>query len=190
MIGEAPWTSASAPRADANGRAARVRVRMPTADDIPRLVALINELAQDSGLLFINAVDPKTGASVLRDHLASIALSGTEAVFVADQGDALVALLTATRGAHEAKRGVVDIGIGVRQGERGRGIGGALLEAAEHWARSVGVHRLQLTVVTTNAPAIALYRKLGYVNEGVMHASAKLDGVYLDQYMMAKLLPG
>jgi RimJ/RimL family protein N-acetyltransferase len=186
MIGEAPLTTASPPRA---GKPADFRVRMPEPSDIPRLVTLINALAEDAGLLFINAIDDRAGAAVLRDHLAAIASSGNEAVFVAERDGALVALLTATRGAHAAKRGVVDIGIGVRPADRGRGIGGALMEAAEAWARGAGVHRLQLTVVTTNAPAIALYRKLGFETEGVMRASARLDGVDLDQYMMAKLLP-
>jgi putative acetyltransferase len=50
---------------------------------------------------------------------------------------------------------------------------------------------LQLRVTTDNAAAIALYRKCGFVIEGVLYAAALIDGRYYDDLEMAKLLvPG
>ncbi|MGH7123407.1 MAG: GNAT family N-acetyltransferase, partial [Stellaceae bacterium] len=103
-------------------------------------------------------------------------------------GGDLVGLATATGGAHPAKRAAVEIGIGVLATHQGLGIGTALMAGLEGWAREAGIHRLQLPVVTTNAPAIALYRKCGFAIEGTLSESVRVEGRYADQYMMAKLL--
>ncbi len=156
--------------------------------DVPGLIALINTLAHEATLLFIMAVDAAAGVVALRAHLAAIAENRNETVLVAARGGRLVGLLTAVRGLHPARRGVVDIGIGVEAGQRRRGVGTALLMAAEDWAAGAAIDRLQLTVVSTNAPAIALYHRMGYAIEGTLRASARVDGRTVDQYMMAKLL--
>lgn len=47
-------------------------------------------------------------------------------------------------------------------GQRGRGIGQALLAAAEAHARSLGCCKLTLEVLTGNATAMASYRRFGF----------------------------
>jgi RimJ/RimL family protein N-acetyltransferase len=162
--------------------------RVPRVEDVPALAALINELAREATFLFIMPIEGASGTAALRGHLASIAAGGGGFVLVADGGGDLVGLATATRGHHPARRGAAEIGIGVRASARGRGIGRALMLGVEHWASNAGIRRLHLSVVTTNAPAIALYRGLGFAEEGVLRASAEVDGVFVDELAMAKLL--
>jgi RimJ/RimL family protein N-acetyltransferase len=49
----------------------------------------------------------------------------------------------------------------------GRGVGSALVQAAIDWARGQGLHKLCLEVFPHNTVAIALYRKSGFVEEGL-----------------------
>jgi GNAT superfamily N-acetyltransferase len=49
---------------------------------------------------------------------------------------------------------------------RGQGVGQALIAALADWARSEGFGRLVLEVADTNAPAIALYGRLGFEPTG------------------------
>ena len=49
---------------------------------------------------------------------------------------------------------------------RGRGIGGALVDAVIAWARSNGSTRILLDVADGNAPAIALYASRGFLPTG------------------------
>jgi len=49
---------------------------------------------------------------------------------------------------------------------RGRGVGGALIEAVEGWARAEGYVQIGLGVTTTNEPAIRLYERKGYRDIG------------------------
>lgn len=80
------------------------------------------------------------------------------------------------------------IGMGVHDDFAGRGVGtalmAALIDTADNW---LDLKRLELTVWTDNAPALALYRKFGFVEEGVMRAYAYRDGAYVDALAMARL---
>jgi RimJ/RimL family protein N-acetyltransferase len=55
-------------------------------------------------------------------------------------------------------------------------------------ALDVGLHRLELMVMTHNAAAVALYRKMGFQVEGTHTHALCVDGRYVDEYCMAKLL--
>ena len=65
---------------------------------------------------------------------------------------------------------VATLTIAVADGWRGRGVGTALMDAIEQWARRARVRKLQLHVRAGNQGAIALYRRLGYDVEGVLVA--------------------
>lgn len=82
-----------------------------------------------------------------------------------------------------------EIGISVHDAYQGRGVGRALLGALiDHADRSLGLRRLELTVFTDNAPAIALYRRFGFVEEGRSRGFAMRDGVLADALHMARLV--
>ena len=70
----------------------------------------------------------------------------------------------------------------------GRGIGtalmAALVDAADQW---LGLLRLELEVNCDNAPALALYRRFGFVVEGRLVANAFRSGEYIDCFTMGRL---
>ena len=79
------------------------------------------------------------------------------------------------------------LGMGILKEFRGRGLGRRLILAALERAREVGIERVELTVYVSNKRAIRLYTSVGFVREGVKRKGRKLDGVYEDVLMMAKL---
>jgi RimJ/RimL family protein N-acetyltransferase len=66
----------------------------------------------------------------------------------------------------ETPFGFGEIGMLVAREWRNHGVGTALVAAAIEWARARGLHKLTLGVFPHNEAAIALYRKLGFVEEG------------------------
>ena len=80
------------------------------------------------------------------------------------------------------------IGMGVHDDFAGRGVGtalmAALIDSTDNW---LDLKRLELTAWPDNAPAVALYRKFGFVEEGLMRAYGYRDGAYVDALAMARL---
>jgi ribosomal protein S18 acetylase RimI-like enzyme len=88
--------------------------------------------------------------------------SDRAAVFVADDAGRVVGHILVNL----ASYGVADIGMAIVDGYRGQGIGTALLESAIGWARQARAHKMYLEVWPHNDAGIALYRKLGFTEEG------------------------
>jgi ribosomal protein S18 acetylase RimI-like enzyme len=80
------------------------------------------------------------------------------------------------------------LGMGVVASRRGAGLGEQLLAACLVHAPRSGIEKVELTVYTNNAPAIALYRKHGFTEVGVSHDYRRLDGVTYDALLMEKIL--
>jgi ribosomal protein S18 acetylase RimI-like enzyme len=79
-------------------------------------------------------------------------------------------------------------GLAVDPGARGRGVATALLAAAERYAREHGGSKLSLRVLGTNEPALRLYQRAGFRREGTLQAEFCIQGRYVDDIIMAKLL--
>jgi RimJ/RimL family protein N-acetyltransferase len=88
---------------------------------------------------------------------------------------------------NEATRHVGVLGMGLLGEYRGQGFGKRLINDALTAARAFGFSRVELSVFATNARAIALYRQVGFVEEGVRRGYARIDGVIIDSIMMAIL---
>lgn len=108
------------------------------------------------------------------------------ALFVALADGEPVGFLSASGGRLARNRDVVILSAGILRDHRGNGIGTSLFREAESWARNTGARRLELTVVTANAGAERLYRRLGYVDEGTMRDSLRIRGASFDERLMAK----
>jgi ribosomal protein S18 acetylase RimI-like enzyme len=82
---------------------------------------------------------------------------------------------------------VVRLTIAVHEGHQERGIGRALMNELLDWARSnPRVEKVELQVRSSNERAIALYRSLGFVEEGRKTRRLKIGpNQYIDDVYMA-----
>lgn len=97
--------------------------------------------------------------------------------FVAETGGdgwvGSVTVLVEEAGARDFFGGIVErrqghlVGVFLRDGHRGKGVGEALFAAALEWARGVGLERARLFVHEGNGRAAAFYRRVGFVSSGV-----------------------
>ena len=71
---------------------------------------------------------------------------------------------------------------------QGKGIGKGLMLEIECIARKNKISRLDLTVMSHNERAHRLYLSMGYRDEGLNKHSLFVDGQWIDEIMMAKLL--
>lgn len=114
-------------------------------------------------------------------------INAGEVQLVALDGATVVGWCDVLRVAREPLRHGGVLGIGLLPAWRGRGLGGRLMRRAITAARERGLTRIELSVRHDNERAIALYRKLGFAEEGRKRNAMRVDGVYYDQIFMALL---
>jgi len=82
-----------------------------------------------------------------------------------------------------------EFGICILKDYWGYGIGRILLENVLMWADNVGIEKISLTVVEANAKAIELYKRYGFVEEGLLLKDRiHKDGKYYNTVIMGRLL--
>jgi L-phenylalanine/L-methionine N-acetyltransferase len=87
---------------------------------------------------------------------------------------------------HPTMNHVGGLGMGVIADFRGQGIGSKLLASVIQHAWANGLKRLELEVFADNEVAIALYKKHGFVQEGVKRFARVVDGHYQNIIVMAQ----
>ena len=85
------------------------------------------------------------------------------------------------------RRHAASIGMGVHDDFAGRGVGEALMRAAldlaDNW---LNISRVELSVFHDNERAIGLYRRMGFVEEGLYKRYAFREGELVDAVAMAR----
>ncbi|MDR2178912.1 MAG: GNAT family N-acetyltransferase [Synergistaceae bacterium] len=114
-------------------------------------------------------------------------LSQDDHVLVAEVEGTVVGIAALQVSARARLRHTAEFGINVRADRQRHGIGkalmSALLDIADNWLK---LKRVELSVFTDNEPAIALYRKMGFVVEGTKKYAAVRNGIHADEYLMAR----
>jgi putative acetyltransferase len=161
-----------------------VTIRRATAGDAAQIHRVYSNPGTYSGTLQL----PHAALEIWSERLKAADANRIILVALVDE------VIVGTAGLHLEvnlrRRHAAGIGIGIADAFAGQGIGSALLREllnlADNW---LGVLRLELTVFTDNAAAQALYRKSGFVTEGILRGFAMRDGVLADVYAMARLHP-
>lgn len=103
---------------------------------------------------------------------------------MADVNGEMVGVLTFRAGSRERMRHIGELGMSVVRDYWGQGIGTALLNALIDWAPSAGVTKLVLRVRSDNRRAISLYKRIGFVSEGLQSRGMQVKGQYWDLEFM------
>jgi RimJ/RimL family protein N-acetyltransferase len=163
----------------------RPLVRKAAPGDAAALVALAQAVGSEPEGWLIADGEWRTAAEERR-YLRAVRKHPDAAVFVAEVPEGIVGRLSVARDPHPASEHVADLGLMVVKEHRRRGVGRALMEAAEAWARETGVRKLELHVFPYNVAAITLYESLGYQREGLRRDHYRRGGRLLDAILMAK----
>jgi RimJ/RimL family protein N-acetyltransferase len=159
-------------------------VRPATSADADALVELGRSVAAEPDLWLTY----NRSSSDERRSVKSLRRDPNAAVFVAETPAGVVGRVSIARDGNPVSHHVAELGLMVDAGERRRGIGTALMEEAVEWARASGVTKVELHVFPHNEPAIALYRKLGFAEEGHRRRHYRIAGHYVDAILMALIL--
>ncbi|SMF91083.1 Ribosomal protein S18 acetylase RimI [Azospirillum oryzae] len=105
--------------------------------------------------------------------------------FVDGQLDATAGLLTSAK-AKSRHKGMI-WGVYVRENRRGSGLADAVMTTVLAHAEEQ-VEQVHLSVAATNKRAIGFYERLGFKPFGTEPRALKVDGIYIDELLMVKIL--
>lgn len=162
-------------------------IRTAESDDAKQLVKLIKQIENSNFMLF-EPGERKTTVDQQRKRIEAMSGEKTSTILVAEENGLLVGYLFAMGGNPVRVKHAVYLAIGVAESSRGQGVGTKLFGKLEEWAKERTIHRLELTVMVHNKAGITLYKKMGFEIEGTKRHSLFVDGNYVDEYYMSKLL--
>lgn len=162
-------------------------IRQAEMDDARPLINLQKAVESESDYMLYGDGERQQSVQGIRKMITEFKKSSKSSFFIAllngqYAGYLVIIGQTAPRAEHRA--GIV---IGVKEEYQRKGIASALLKEADRWAEKSGITRLELTVVKENEKAIALYKKVGFVEEGIRRNSLQINGKNTDELYMAKL---
>ena len=164
-----------------------VNVRTIAESDAAAFLALCRQLDQETTYMMYEPDERRTTVDEQGKAIRSTLESGG-AILVAEVDGRLAGYVAASGGEFRRNRHSRYVVAGVLQDFAGRGIGTRLFVEMESWAKEQGLHRLELTVQTRNVAGVRLYQKIGFEIEGTLRHTLQIDGEYVDEYAMAKLL--
>jgi RimJ/RimL family protein N-acetyltransferase len=168
------------------------RVRRAAPDDAAAVLAHVHALLAEPCVCVTRAPDEfVVTLDEERKLLAEYGSSDRSLFLIAEASDSkeVAGMLMLNGNDRRSLRHWAELVISVAKSWRRRGVGEALIRHAIEHARAGGVlTRLELNVFASNATAIRLYERMGFVHEGCRRRAVFKDGHYDDNLMMALLL--
>ena len=162
------------------------RIRDAGPEDAPALLALRHAIFAETDFMLYGIGEYSTTQEELAEQLRHIATSGHSRTVIAEAPDQLIGFLGVSGFSVPRLRHSATVFLGVLRQSWGRGVGSALLAEALAWAPTAGLSRLELFVMKENTRAIRLYERAGFRLEGARRRAYIVDGVAVDDLLMAR----
>lgn len=135
-----------------------------------------------------NEREQRTNIQELRSDIQINVVEGNDFLQIAVEDHKIVGYIRAERGRFNRLSHTAYIVAGILKDYRKKGIGTALFENLDKWAKENGILRLELTVECRNEAAKHLYEKSGFEVEGIRRKAMHIGKDFVDEYYMAKML--
>ena len=112
-------------------------------------------------------------------------------LIVASAGDEVVgclAALQADAGMRPETAHILHIGLHLKEKFRGLGIGANLLNYSVEWAAEQGYKKIEANIFTTNQRSLSMFKKAGFVEEGVRKNRIRMGRDFISEVLMGKVL--
>jgi RimJ/RimL family protein N-acetyltransferase len=165
-----------------------VNIRDIQSDDAEAFLALSNQLDEETSFMLYEPGERKDTVEQQRKKLEHIVVAENKTFLVAEEKDELIGFIACIGGDLKRNSKCANIVVGVLQEYSGKGVGTRLFDKVEGWAYEKGIYRLELTVMEHNRAAMMLYAKAGFKIEGTRKQALFIDGEYVNEFYMGKLL--
>ncbi|MCY6483808.1 GNAT family protein [Clostridium aestuarii] len=167
----------------------KIIIRKANKADAKALIEYLNVIGGESDFLTFAAGE--FGRNVYEEEeFIENALKKENALFIiAEIHGKVVGNLNFSGGPRERNAHVGEFGVSVLKEYWGNGIGEELIKYLITWSKDSGIIRkINLRVRTDNALGIKLYKKLGFLEEGIVKRDFLINGKFYDSLLMGLLI--
>ncbi|ELA8351674.1 MULTISPECIES: GNAT family N-acetyltransferase [Vibrio] len=165
-----------------------MQIREVRPSDAQSVLELMYQLDRESKFMMLEEGERTTTLEQQVQILESFTESNSKVMFVISNEQEVCGFAVGIGNTANRNRHSMYCVMGIRQSASGCGYGKQLLDKLEIWALEHEFTRLELTVMCHNVRAFNLYRKHGFEVEGTKRNSLKVDGKYINEFYMSKLL--
>jgi RimJ/RimL family protein N-acetyltransferase len=169
-----------------------VCIRTPLPDDVPEVLDYLKVVFQDDRFYGSTTEEakefqtPEKQQERIDDHYRG----DNKLLVVTVDKDKIVSMSHVEAASRKRNQHIGQVGISILSEYRGNGLGRAIMRAMIDWATAHPIiEKLSLGVWSQNTPAIRLYEKMGFIEEGRKIREGKYaDGSYDDMVCMYRFV--
>lgn len=162
-----------------------VTIRQAEIDDAEKLLHCIKTYIPQSEYIPKLEQEIKLTIEQEKEWIYYFLTNENSLLLIAEFNNEIVGNIDLTGNRRKIMEHTAVIGMGMLKEWRNTGLGTALLKLAIEWAKENSIlELLWLQVYTDNELGLGLYRKIGFVENGIMKNFFKQDGKYFDNLTM------
>ncbi|MDD1503143.1 GNAT family N-acetyltransferase [Lysinibacillus sphaericus] len=167
-----------------------IKIRVASQEDAEALLEIQKEVLAEETYLITTIDEFQRTVDEQREWIQAKITNERETIFIAQYQGKIVGWLVFQSPQRKRLAHTGTFGMMVLNKYRGLGIGKRLIEKLLEWAEhNPYIEKISLGVFSTNERAIALYKKMGFVEEGRKINEIKLqDNEYIDDILMYKIV--
>jgi RimJ/RimL family protein N-acetyltransferase len=163
----------------------QLTLRLAEPDDAERLLVYVNQIAGESENIPFGPGEFTMSVEEERAFLLNNAESPNSLYLIAEIAGEIAGTLTFSTGKRLRTQHAGEFGTSVLRKYWNSGIGGCMLAYLINWAKQNGtIRKINLRVRVDNLPAIHLYEKYGFVQEGHRSREFYLHGQFIDAFLL------
>ncbi len=173
-----------------NGKQACIRTRK--LEDSEKVIKCLQDIFSDDRFFLTTQEEIRGQQSIEKSNERTESFNKHEnkLLLIAEVDEQIVSLSDVQCGEKNRNQHVGQIGLSIRKEYRNNGLGTAIMQTMIDWASEhPDIEKLALGVYTANTHAIALYEKMGFIEEGRKVKEIKYaDGAYDDCILMYRFV--
>jgi RimJ/RimL family protein N-acetyltransferase len=160
-------------------------IREAAIEDARAMIDYVNDVSGETDFLLFGPREFELTESEEREFIHKCLETDNQMMILGLIEDVIVSTLHFTGGRRARIRHSGELGMTVRKGFWGIGIGSLMMDALIDWARTTGIiTKINLRVRTDNERAIRLYERKGFAVEGTIRREIQIEGEHYDLHWM------
>lgn len=167
----------------------KVIFRKANKSDAKLLIEYLNVIGGESDFLTFGIGQFGRSVEEEEEFIENVVRKENALFIIAEVNGKVVGNLNFSGGPRQRTAHVGEFGVSVLREYWGKGIGEELIKYLINWSKNSGVIRkINLRVRNDNTRGIRLYKKLGFMEEGIVKRDFLINGGFYDSLLMGLLI--